>query len=99
MAKEGGEADIGDDIESLAENVIKKLETVFLAAGHELFFGAITAMFHGCTMAVSSFDGGENRNDQKSNNPNTCYPNKNIIHTTIVSRIANNVKLIRGEGR
>lgn len=45
MIKEGTERNIRDDIKAFAENVVQDLETMFLCAGHKLFFGTVMKAF------------------------------------------------------
>lgn len=47
VTQECGKADIRDDVKSLTEDVVQELETVFLAADHELFAGAIMVTVDG----------------------------------------------------
>lgn len=64
VAEEGTEADFGDDVEFLAEEVVKNLETLFRIADHEVFAGAIFEAVHSFALAAASSDADENR-DQK----------------------------------
>lgn len=59
MVKESVEADVGDDVEFLAEKFIQKLEATALGAGHEVFAGAIVAVFHDVALATTNSDAGE----------------------------------------
>lgn len=52
VAEKGGKTDVGDDVETLAENVVEELEAVFLAADHELFAGAIMEAVNGVAAAA-----------------------------------------------
>lgn len=64
VTEEGTEADFGDDVEFLAEEVVKNLKTLFRIADHEVFAGAIFETVHSFALAAASSDADENR-DQK----------------------------------
>lgn len=52
VTEEGGNFDARDDIESLAENVVQKLETVLFGANHELFLWPVTTAIHGVAAVI-----------------------------------------------
>lgn len=64
VTEEGREVDAGDDIEFLAEEIIKHLEALFLSADHKMFAGAVATAIHSLAVATAGGNAGENR-DQK----------------------------------
>lgn len=84
VIEQGGEADLGDDIESLPKNVIEELETLALGANHEILLGAIATARHGLGAALAGVDAGQDGDNQKRNRSNPSNNNQKCIHTKTV---------------
>jgi len=53
VAEEGGDGNIGDDVKTVAEDVVEELKTASLMADHELFAGAIVETFECGALAAT----------------------------------------------
>ncbi len=91
VAQEGGKADIGDDVESLAEDVIEELETVFLTASHELFAGAVMETVNRVATAALGGNHDKNRQYEKSGGGHTGDSDKNFVHKFFSADVAQSV--------
>lgn len=80
VAKEGGQADVRNNIEFLAENVVEDLEAMFFGASHKLFLRAITEAIHSIATVALGDENDKDGNYQKSESSDTSDSDKNFVH-------------------
>lgn len=80
VAQEGRKTNIWDDVEALAEDIVKELEAVFLAASHELLTRAIMEAIEGVATTTLGGDHNKNREYEEDDSSNTSDSDKNCVH-------------------
>lgn len=60
MVEEGGDADTRNDVKTLTEDFVEKLETMFFGANHQLFFRTIVVTSDGFSTTTFRDNTGDN---------------------------------------